>query len=115
MGASESILVVEQDINSYENHDVIAAHPGATSTEALKLFKIYYVDQDYGDNYLEENLLCNDDASGQHLYAIVLINQGKTTQCFSLARHESEEDAREAFRLEESSWNKITKHFNSPN
>lgn len=97
MGGANSVLVVEQDSNSYQNHDIVNSFSNESIEGVLTLYKIYRFERN--ENFVEESLLSNEYNSVDiHSYAIVLINQNNPSHCFSVSRYENEDDAKKSFK-----------------
>lgn len=105
MGASGSSMILEQELESFNESVLVESFSSAKYKDVLRLYKLPSQDNQKEDkasseSYLEDNLLNNyavDDTESREYYVIALVNQNNTRYIFNISRFESREDAKQKF------------------
>lgn len=105
MGASESSMILEQELESFKESVLVESFSSAKYKDVLRLYKLLSQDNQTEDegtsgSYLEDNLLNNytvDDTESREYYIVTLVNQNNPRYVFNISRCESQEEAKHKF------------------
>lgn len=96
MGASESIIIIEQDADANISHELIKTFSSEKYQDVLRLYKALH--HTNHENFVEENLLVNENEDRtEYSYITVLVNNHDLTHTFSLQRFEDCDEAKKRF------------------